>query len=229
MTLQAPELATPARVNIYFRIHKALRSMLSDTLVRVGRLDAADAEQRAEVLGQVRQLADFCLGHLQHENEFVHTAMEARQPGSSSVACDDHTHHVHACQHLSMLADQAATEPSPANLHTLYLYLSVFVGDNLLHMNMEETEHNAVLWACYTDAELIAIEQAIVAALSPEESWLSMRWMVPALSPAERLELLSKVRAAAPSPVFAGLIAGLQPYLAAADWSKLSDGLRLAA
>ena len=33
--------------------------------------------------------------------------------------------------------------------------LALFIADNFQHMHVEETAHNAVLWARYTDAELM--------------------------------------------------------------------------
>ena len=50
----------------------------------------------------------------------------------------------------------------------LQRFLAQFVAENLTHMNVEESWNNAVLWETHSDAELIAIEQAIVASLSPE-------------------------------------------------------------
>ena len=38
------------------------------------------------VLAQVRSMASFCAGYLDHENRHVHPAMEARLPGSAKLA-----------------------------------------------------------------------------------------------------------------------------------------------
>ena len=35
-------------------------------------------------------------------------------------------------------------------LHRYYRQFAHWVGDNLIHMEQEETEHNATLWAWYT-------------------------------------------------------------------------------
>jgi hypothetical protein len=57
---------------------------------------------------------------------------------------------------------------------------------DLLRAVLEETAHNAVLWQCYTDAELMGVHGALVASIPPHEMMLVMRWMVPFMSPAER-------------------------------------------
>ena len=212
------------RIDIYRHIHKALRAYMCDTLTRVGRLDGRDLQETSEVLAQVRAMAAFCAGHIKHENNFVHPAMEARLPGSSKVTASDHEHHVDACEKLHAFADAVEQAGGPARdaaILQLYRYLALFVGENLTHMNIEEMENNAVLWATYADIELIGIEQAIVASLSPEEKMLSARWMIPAINPEERAELLKGMLQAMPRQVFDGMLAQVKPYLSNADWSKL--------
>jgi len=81
------------------------------------------------------------------------------------------------------------------HLDHLHLQLSVFIGENLVHMNLEETEHNAVLWACYSDEELHASHERIIAAIPPQEMQATMRWMIPAVNPAERAGMLLGMRA----------------------------------
>ena len=56
----------------------------------------------------------------------------------------------------------------------------------LAHMHDEETSNNAVLWATHGDEALAEIQQAIVASMRPETMAAFIRWMVPAMSPAER-------------------------------------------
>lgn len=60
------------------------------------------------------------------------------------------------------------------------------MAENLEHMAMEEREHNRVLRETHSDDEIRAIEGAIVASLAPEDSQLSLRWMLPAMGAGER-------------------------------------------
>ena len=73
--------AMPRR-DLYAAIHKALRSFMSETLVRIGHIDVSDVADRDAALTQLDELLDLCADHLRHENEFVHPAMEARAPGA---------------------------------------------------------------------------------------------------------------------------------------------------
>lgn len=217
-----------ARFDIYHRIHKALRACMADTLLWVGRLDCADPRDVGAAMAQVRSIAVFCASHLDHEDDFVHPALEARQPGAARQTEHEHGHHAATCAHLAALADAVAAAHGPAvqaAAHQLYRALALFLADSIIHMDMEETDNNAVLWAGHSDDQLIAIEHAIVASLTDEERATTMRWMIPSMTPTERLALLDGVRQQAPAPVFAGMLAGMQPLLAANDWVKLCDGL----
>jgi hypothetical protein len=218
------------RHDIYSGIHKAVRAFMFDTLSAVMRIDCNDAQEVAQVTMQVRDLVTFCEGHLAHENEFVHAAMEARRPGSSGTTGQDHVHHLEETARLAALAiavEQASGAARTAAAADLRRYLSLFIADNLTHMNFEENENNAVLWEAYTDAELGAIEHAIVASLAPEEMAVCLRWMIPALSPAERTDLLAGMRENAPAPVFEGALAIARTYLSPRDWNKLAGALML--
>ncbi|HEY9239150.1 MAG TPA: hypothetical protein VIP10_09970, partial [Burkholderiaceae bacterium] len=83
----------PERVNLYVEIHKALRSFMCDTLGRVGRVDVLDADELAGTLGQLDALLALCRSHIQHENDFLHSAIEARLPAGSARTASDHDDH----------------------------------------------------------------------------------------------------------------------------------------
>jgi hypothetical protein len=92
-----PHVATRSqadRRDLYAPIHKALRLAMGETLTRVGRMDALDAADRAQALGQLESLLSMCAAHLRHENEFVHAAIEARQPQGARRPADDHDEHL---------------------------------------------------------------------------------------------------------------------------------------
>jgi hypothetical protein len=55
-----------------------------------------------------------------------------------------------------------------------------------------------------------------------------MRWMVPAMTPAERLQVLQGMQAHAPAPAFAAVLDVVQPHLSSGEWAKLARGLQLA-
>ncbi|HSH90926.1 MAG TPA: hemerythrin domain-containing protein, partial [Ramlibacter sp.] len=162
---QVAATETP-RMDLYAGIHKALRALMADTLLALGRMDPQDNLEVAQVTQRVLQLLDFCASHLKHENEFVHAAIEARAPGASAVIAHEHEGHESHILELSAAATTLLETPADYRsrlAHHLYGQLALFIADNFQHMHVEETAHNAVLWARYTDAELAAIHGALVA------------------------------------------------------------------
>ena len=229
-TRQATGAATPQvqRLDLYAGIHKALRLFLTDTLVKVGQTDAADAAHVRDTLAQVRTLLAGMRQHLQHENDFLHPALERARPGASGQITDEHMAHLDAIdelQDLTGMAQAADGEARATAVGRLYRALALFVAENLAHMHYEETEHTAVLWAHYTDAQLLELHGALIASIPPDEMTQTLYWMLPALAAHERLALLSELRPHAPAPVFDAVLGLARSRLTPTDWGKLARGL----
>lgn len=221
--------ASTRRYNLYAIIHKALRAQMSEALTEAGRTDWADVAERAQTLSTVGQLLDACRSHLEHEGQFIHTAMEQRRPGSSTHTATDHRGHLREIAELSALCDTIATTPDAAtrelSAEQLYRKLARFVAENYEHMEVEESANNAVLWAEYSDAEIHAIEHALVASIPPEEMMGTLRWMLPYANHVERSTMLSGMRQQAPAEAFAGVMAMIRPLLRGNDHHKLELAL----
>lgn len=215
------------RYDIYRLIHKGMRAFLTDTLLTIGRMDVASPDLQ-HGLGKLNGLLNFCMSHLEHENEFIHPAMNARQPGSADNMYEHHDHHIQLIRELLNLS-QELEQGSPTDKEQvaakLYRKLALFVADNLAHMHEEETENNAVLWQHYSDAEIQAIEQALVASISPQQNAEVMYWMLPAINHGERQEFLLGMREHAPALVFQGVMDIARQHLKRDDWSKLQFAL----
>lgn len=224
--------AQPAapRLDMYAGIHKALRAFMADTLLDVGRMDVDDDLEFAQTCDRVMQMLDSCRAHLHHENQFVHAAMEARQPGASQRIAGEHDEHEQAIVALaagvsSLLACARASRP--AATQALYRQLALFIAHNFEHMHEEETAHNQVLWDCYSDEEIARIHDELVASIPPEEMMATARWLVPFMSPAERTAMLWNMQQHAPKPVLAAVLAHVQPHLTQQEWAKLTRSLGL--
>lgn len=223
--------AGPApRMDMYGGIHKAIRALMADTLLAVGRMDVQDDLELAQTTERVLAMLDICASHLEHENEFVHAAIEARAPGASERIAHEHEEHE---RHIATLGSAVATLRAcpavqrAAEAQSLYGDLALFIAENFQHMHVEETAHNAVLWARYTDAELMEIHDRLVASIPPAEMMMIARWMVPFMSPAERVGVLSGVRQNAPAPAFQAILDTVRPHLSDNEWAKLARGLDL--
>lgn len=212
------------RPNLYTMIHKALRAAMSETLSALGRMDPHDDADTTRVLGDVRALLALMRGHLEHENAFIHPALEARRPGASGHTAQDHVQHEAAIATLEALVRRVAAAQAAARAEAqqrLYATLALCVGENLEHMQIEETDNMQALWAAYSDAELIALHDALVAAVPPDEMAQVLRWMVPSVTPFERAALLGGIQSTAPGPVFSQILDRVRPLLTPREWDKL--------
>jgi hypothetical protein len=227
---QAARASGAPRLDLYAPIHKALRSFMSDTLGRLGRMDATDADELQDTLQQFEALMALCASHVQHEDQFMHPAIEARQPAGSARIAHEHEEHL---QSIAELRDEAAAlRAAPAAARAtlalrLYRHLALFVAANFQHMHIEETAHNAALWAHYSDAELMQLHGRLMSAIDPREHLLVARWMLPALTPAERCAVVGGMKAEAPPEAFLGLMAQVRPHLSCQTWTQLAHDFNL--
>lgn len=205
------------RFDLYAPIHKALRLFMTDTLQGLARLDLDDAQDRAAGLAQLEALLDAASRHLQHENDFIHPALDAGQPGFSQRIAAEHQEHLEAIATLRAQAAALQAAPEAAAAHRLYRRLAAFIAENFEHMEVEEIRHNQALWAAYDDAQLQAIEGRILASIGAEEMSLWLRWLIPALNPRERAQLIAGMPAEAQAPV----LASARSLLDEAAWAKL--------
>lgn len=225
----AAAAATP-RLAPYRFIHKGLRVLMFNTLQRAGALDASDAQDRACIVDEVERLLAICADHLAHENQFFHEALRARAPRAVLPFHDDHLEHLESISGLRLLLQRlrdAAPDQAPALAYALFLRLSVFVGDNLIHMADEESTLTQALWAHFSDAELAAIEGALHATIAPAEMGFYMRWMGQGLHAGEAMALLGDLRDHAPPAVFAQLAGEVQAGMPAQRWARVARGLGL--
>jgi hypothetical protein len=225
-----PVFKSIERFDIYCQVHKGLRAFLGATLDELGRLDSTDVHEVKRVLDQVDELLDFCIGHLEKENRYVHTALEAHDQFSAKQVTEEHEKHVLAIRWLRTDVHNMACAAGPACERVairLYRAFALFVAENLEHMEIEESRHNPILWAHFTDTELASIHAAIVAATSPAHMVLSARWIVPHLSPTERTNLITGLCATMPRDMFEATLEMIRPHLAPPEWQRLGRVLGL--
>ena len=220
--------ASADRYDNYLFIHKALRALMSDALVRLGSMDPTDDADTHAVLEQAREAIALAASHLEHEDKFLHPAMEARAPGSTRRTSSDHASHTAAFEKIltacrEVKASQGAVRAGRALC--LYRRFALLLAEDLVHMNAEETENNAVLWATYTDEEIHALVARLLASIPPETSSKYLRWMLTANAPIDRVSILSAIRERMPRPGFSRLLEAVLPNLREGERRKLVAAL----
>lgn len=222
---QATHMAEePVRIDLYRFAHRGLRAAMARALLDVGTATTTP-DALAVVADTVEELALLCRKHLEHENAFLHRAMEQRTPGSSRNTADDHIGHERAIERLNVMVRLLRARPANAEarqlLDQLYRMLALFMADNFEHMDLEERHNMRVLQAAYTDTELQQIEHELVSSIAPDVMLKFMRWMLPAMNAEERLEFLEQTALAAPPVVVLAVIEVATPHLPAGEAAAL--------
>lgn len=227
--LSGIELDMKARCDLYGTAHKGLRFALTQLLVRLGSADFADAEEAARMVLAVRAQLVLCASHLAQEEAHILEPLRRRAGAAGFVIDHPHERHRDCSAEIAELLSQLERAAPAARLalgRQLYLAFSLFVAEDLQHMHEEETVTLPLLQRLFTDAELMAMEQAIVSSIPGPEVITWMRVMLPAMSRPERGLMLARLRAAAPEPAFeAVLLHAARPTLTQAEWSDLMDRL----
>lgn len=207
-----------AREDLYYAIHKGIRFANAKMLIALGALDAEDDEAVLRALTQLNSHLDMSYGHLNHENHFIHSALDERYPGGSDHAADDHDDHLKAFAELRRLAEDlsAAVTDRAGRLRRLYQRFALFVSDDLKHMHEEETELMPLIEANFSQEEIVDIHQRLVASIKPAEMIPGMRAMLGGASPMERIAMVTGMEAAMPADVFTKIMAAV----AGPDWQK---------
>lgn len=216
------------RLDLYAPIHKALRAWMFDTVLRVGRTDGVDAAVLQQTLSRVESLLLICEAHIHHEQVFLHPLLEQARHHAAREADQAHLDHA---REIARLRDrvwqvrEAGADMRGGALMTLYRELALFTAENLTHMHWEETVHNETLWASYPDAQLMQTHDALVQSIGAQEMAETLRHMLPALSPCERIGMLSDMRAKMPPGAFEGVLALAHEVLPVHDAAALLHGL----
>ncbi len=219
--------ATRERHDLYRSIHKALRQQMFECLLQFGRVNPVCNDELLPAVDRIRHLLELLHGHGRHENDHIHTAIEAQEPGASREIDDQHRAQDESMNLLELQCRQlldAKPEFREAHAHSVYLQLALLIAENLQHMHQEERRLNTLLWHYYSDMELREIEQRIVNDLTPELSILSLRWMAASSNPQELEIILGGLREAMPEPAFIDLLGALREDIGAARQARLLAG-----
>jgi hypothetical protein len=220
------------KVDLYGPVHRGLRWALSSLLVRMGATDMSDPSRLPRMLDDLDGVLYLCESHLDHEERFIHPALERRKAGAREQLDAEHAEHNAAIAELRTLATalvSAAPGSGAAIGRTLYLRFSSFVADNFVHMLEEETVVEPLLEQLYSAEELRALHDELLAAIGPEELLAFVRVMIPANGQPVRIALLAGAKAAMPQEAFAALLSSIRPSLDADEWAELTDRLGVAA
>lgn len=197
-----------SRFDLYRNVHKGIRRSLARLIEAAGALDPSSGPEVTALEQHLRSVARVIEAHHRHEDTFVGPHLERAAPPLFADMERDHVALAHDLDRLLASAANLADDPADRarRAHGFYLDLAGYVGRYFAHLDQEERAFNVALQSTYGDAELVAIERAIVEAIAPDLKAEFLTHMLPALGPAERDDLFAELALGAPEPVLNGLL-----------------------
>lgn len=176
------------RVDLFSTIHKGIRSILFELSSEAARTDVTSTPAVDALTARVERALAFLDEHAHIEDTYVITEVRTLDPDLAEELARDHRGleavqiEVGLAAEALQLADLSQRPIAGAQLVRVINHL---VAVQLLHMNREETEVMATLWAGRGDAELAAIRDRSAGSLPSERraAWAAI--LIPALNPTE--------------------------------------------
>ncbi|MEZ5177310.1 MAG: hemerythrin domain-containing protein [Acidimicrobiales bacterium] len=229
MTITDPNPTTatalePVAVDLYRDIHKGIRAELFAATESAGRLDPVDRAGRADLAHRVDDIVELLVSHAHHEDEHIQPALEQHLPARAEQIAADHER---IDGRLEVLVELARTTDGDPRLrvHQLYLELASFTAAYLEHQDLEERIVMPALEGAVGIDACLAMNQAVVGSIPPEEMARSLALMLPAMNIDDRSELLGGMQAGAPAEVFEQVWGLTRSVLTAEDVAGLAHRL----
>jgi hypothetical protein len=207
-------------IDLYRDIHKAIRAELFAITSTAARIDPSNPIARAALADHVRDVAAFLVSHADHEDTHIQPALERELPELAAQIAAEHPALEGELDGLVALADAG-------EVATLHLALASFTGRYLLHQDVEERVVMPALEAAIGVEAVLAIHQAIVTSIPPDEMGRSLALMLPTMNVDDRAELLGGMQASAPAEVFDGVWGLARSVLEPSDIAAVAQRLGL--
>lgn len=217
------------RYNTFNKIHKGLRNLLFETAIQTQQTDFTDNAQLTSLIKKINEIIDLFEGHAHAEDNFVFSTIKEINPSLVDLLEAEHEKDHQLGEGLrywvNTVQGELTSEERKAAGFGLMIGLNEFIAFNLSHMNKEETLINEVMWDTYTDAEIIANEQKLVAQIPPEKMMRYAKWMLKGLGTHEIIDWYSEIRMAAPEAVYTNMCRFAKEVLPSARWNEIMISL----
>lgn len=177
------------RVDLFSTVHKGIRALLFELSMEIGRVDVTSTAAVDAVAGRVERVLTFLEEHAAIEDSVVWPELRALDPVLADGLAAEHRALEVAQTDVALAADAIALadlSQRPQAGAQLIRAVNRLVALHLLHMDREETEVLAALWACRDDAVLRALRARMAGTLPRQRLSEWMAIISPALDPVER-------------------------------------------
>jgi hypothetical protein len=205
------------RFNSFYLVHKGLRAMLCDAALVLQQTDFINSAEAATALSKVEKVLFIFERHAHHEDTFINPAIEPYEPEIAASFKDEHKEDHRLANSLKNLLiiyeNTFLPEEKISSGSAIVKTFKEFLVFNLEHMAKEETLLNHALWRHFTDDEIKAISQRLVASIPPDEMQAVARWMLRGICNTDAIGWLKEIKHTLPEVAFKGLLKMTQEEL----------------
>jgi hypothetical protein len=218
------------RLSLALFPHKGIRNIFSMVLVSAGSIDYSNKEKVSGLFDTCTFFFELLETHSKDENTFMLSELEKKVPGSSAHDMAEHEEIEAEQLKLEKMLDeiysmsQAGENPDALGFK-FYFELSRFQSLYFMHMIGEETETQNLLWENFTDDELISMRARIISKMEPDFLLTWTKYLIPALTPSERNQILGGMKANAPAEFFEKIMSVAEKNLPTEDYKTLLNNL----
>lgn len=217
------------RYNIFNQVHKGLRALLYETIIKLQQTDFADAADAEEAVQQVKIILDLFDEHAHTEDTFILPAIVEYEPSVVDMFAQEHVQDLALSNKLNGLLQASSLTVSAHAKREIGTAVCTAVFDfmlfNLSHMKKEEDVLNKLLWRYYDDEALHGITMNIIAHVSADKMPLYNKWMMRGLSNTEIIGWLQEVKNNAPEFIFNSFVDLAVQELPEQRWQKVQEQL----
>lgn len=219
-------ITTSIRPRMYDIPHKGLRNALAHFSLLAGNTDYRNSFAIAKLHRLGHEVFTMLDEHAEGENSVLLAELETRHPGAGRHNFEDHDLIEQQQTALTQSLDTLlALSKNGADLRLegerFFHQINQFYSAYIQHMLEEEEETQAELWAYFTDEELADLTRRIISKIPPDVMLLWVKWSMPALPHTERTTWMRAMKAGAPAPFFAQVLATVEQVLPPLDLEML--------
>lgn len=212
------------RYNVFNNIHKGLRTMLFSIQIKWQQTDFTSPEAAATITS-LETVLYYYDEHANHEDKFILLNIVQQEPKIAAALEEDHIVDHELSRKLrnmlSQLKEASSNEAKEAAAAAVFYALNEFIAFNLYHMNKEETILLPLLWKHFSDADVLSMEQRIIASINPEVLIEESRWMMRSINNPEIAAWLGDVKKGAPDFVYSSFVQMASEELATERFAAL--------
>lgn len=213
---------------LYSPVHKGLRLALGNLSNHISKMNVENQAKIDAFVKEFECVAGILHSHANNEDSEIEPVLKKLNPELANRIANEHHETEKLLKDVEELVRKlSSVEPEERKEVSFRLYQTFndFHAAYLNHLQSEEIDIQKLLWANFSERELHAITEAIISRVSPPHLMEYFRYMIPAQSLEEQVQILGVMKLSAPLPAYEATCSLAQEVLTEEEWEELKTEL----